>query len=339
MVVETVRSPMSTLLLVNLGAQYGVPEDTVLDGTGLSAAGLQAPDAEVRSTQELRAIANLLASVPEPEALGLEAGPRYHLTTYGILGYAMVSASTFRESIEVGLRYLDLTYAFAPIRAEADGDDLLLVLGEDPDIAPEVTRFLVQREAAAIHTLQREILGWPAHPRDVRFRHGATPAALTKYTELFGTDPVFDADRNVIALDANQLDAPLLQADLHTAAMTQQMCSEILDSRQARVGLAGRVRDLIVGSMRNPPSLADTAAVLHMSPRTLRRRLSHEGTTLRQLIEEVRSTLAAELITGGRLTVAEVARRLGYLEVSSFSQAFRRWYGVSPRAFQSRDAK
>jgi AraC-like DNA-binding protein len=326
---------MSTLLLVKLAAQHGIPEEKVLAGTGLTAADLRVPDAEVRTHQELAAISNLLGAAKSPTTLGLEAGLRYHLTTYGIWGYAMVSASTFRESIDVGLRYLDLTYTFAPIVAEDDGDDLHLVLEEDPDIPAEITRFLVQREAAAIHTLQREVLGWPAHPRSVTFRHTATATAIKAYTEIFGSAPTFGADRNVVVLDAKQLDAPLPQADLHTNAMAQQMCADILDSRTSRVGLAGRVRDLIVGSLRNPPSLGDAAQALHMSPRTLRRRLSLEGTTLRQLIDEVRATLSAELIAGGRLTVAEVSRRLGYVEASSFSQAFRRWHGVSPRAYQS----
>lgn len=326
---------MSTLLLVKLAAQHGIPEETVLAGTGLAAADLRTPDAEVRTQQELGAISNLLAAATNAFTLGLEAGLRYHLTTYGIWGYAMVSASTFRESIDVGLRYLDLTYTFAPVVAEDDGDDLHLILEEDPDLPPEISRFLVQRDAAAIHTLQREVLGWPTHPRNVSFRHSATPAAKKKYAEVFGAMPTFGAERNTVVLDAKQLDAPLPQADLHTAAMTQQMCADILESRRSRVGLAGRVRDLIVGSLRTPPSLADAAQVLQMSPRTLRRHLSLEGTTLRQLIDEVRATLAAELITGGRLTVAEVSRRLGYMEVSSFSQAFRRWHGVSPRAYQS----
>jgi AraC-like DNA-binding protein len=328
---------MSTLLLVKLAAQHGIPEETVLAGTGMTSADLRTPDAEVRTQQELTAIGNLLGAAKNATTIGLEAGLRYRLTTYGIWGYAMVSASTFRESIDVGLRYLDLTYTFAPVVAEEKGDDLQLVLEESPDIPPDITRFLVQREAAAIHTLQREVLGWPTHPRSVSFRHTATKAETDAYAAVFGSAPTFGADRNIVVLDAKQLDAPLPQADLHTSAMTQQMCADILDSRRARIGLAGRVRDLIVGSLRNPPSLSDAAQALQMSPRTLRRRLSLEGTTLRQLVDEVRATLAAELIAGGRLTVAEVARRLGYIEVSSFSQAFRRWYGMSPRAYQSAD--
>lgn len=327
---------MSMVVLVNLAAEHGIEEDVVLAETGLTAADLRSPEAEVRAEQELRAIENLLAASPSAETLGLDAGQRYHLTTYGIWGFAMISASTFRESIDVGLRYLDLTFTFAPIRAEEHGEDLTLVLEEEPSLPADVRRFVAQRDAAAIQTLQRETLGWPANPRAVTFEHTARPAMIERYRDVFGVAPEFGAARNLVVLDATILDTPLPQADEHTAAMTQQMCADLVDARRSRSGLAGRVRDLVVAQLRPPPSLTDVATTLNMSPRTLRRRLANEDTTLRQLVDEVRAALAAELVTGGRLTIAEIARRLGYVEVSSFSQAFRRWYGVSPRAFRDR---
>jgi AraC-like DNA-binding protein len=330
------RAPMSTLVLLKLAAHHGITDDIVLANTGLTEAALRDPDADVRADQELRAIENLLAAAPRSETLGLEAGQGYHLTTYGILGFAMISASTFREAVDVGLRYLDLTFTFAPIRAEEHGSDLTLVLEEEPSLPAAVARFLAQRDAAAIQTMQRETLGWPANPRAVAFRHTATRAQVDRYRTVFGVTPEFGADRNLIVLDADILDMALPQADEHTTAMTQQMCADLVDARRSRSGMAGRVRDLVVAQLRQPPSLPDVAASLQMSPRTLRRHLANEGTTLRQLIDEVRAALAAELVTGGRLTVAEISRRLGYVEVSSFSQAFRRWYGVSPRGFRDR---
>ncbi|HUQ00678.1 MAG TPA: helix-turn-helix domain-containing protein, partial [Aeromicrobium sp.] len=166
------------------------------------------------------------------------------------------------------------------------------------------------------------------------FRHTAKRAQVERYRDVFGVTPEFGAERNLVVLDATILDTPLPQADEHTAAMTQQMCADLVDARRSRSGLAGRVRDIVVAQLRPPPTLPDVATLLQMSPRTLRRRLADEDTNLRQLIDEVRAALAAELVTSGRLTVAEISRRLGYVEVSSFSQAFRRWYGVSPRAFR-----
>jgi len=72
-----------------------------------------------------------------------------------------------------------------------------------------------------------------------------------------------------------------------------------------------------------------------MSPRTLRHRLGAEGTSYRELLDEIRQRLSEEMLIRGRLTVAETAHRLGYVELSSFSQAFRRWHGMGPRAFRA----
>lgn len=336
MVSEAPRAPTSAAVLLKLASDHGIDAEVILDGTGLTPSSLRDRTTTVEAHQELTAIENLLAVAPNPQTIGLEAGQRYHLTTYGIWGFAMISASSFRESVDVGLRYLDLTFTFAPIRAEEQGSDLRLILEEEPSLSPTVSRFVVQRDAAAIQTLQRETVGWPALPRAVTFRHTADPADVPAYQTVFGSMPEFGAERNLVILDADTLDRPLPQADEHTAAMAQEMCSDLVDARQLRSGLAGRVRDIVISQLRPPPSMPDVAAILHMSPRTLRRRLAAEGTTLRQLIDEVRATLAAELVTNQRLTIAETARRLGYVETSSFSQAFRRWYGMSPRAFRDR---
>lgn len=76
------------------------------------------------------------------------------------------------------------------------------------------------------------------------------------------------------------------------------------------------------------------AAQLHMTSRTLRRRLDAEGTSFRQLQDEVLGTLAEELLRSTALRLEEIAERLGYGEVSNFIHAFKRWKGVSPGQFR-----
>jgi AraC-like DNA-binding protein len=91
---------------------------------------------------------------------------------------------------------------------------------------------------------------------------------------------------------------------------------------------------VLLGHPQAPPSLAEVASMLHLSPRTLRRRLAEEGTSYRTLLDEVRGQLAEELLLNEQLTVEEVAQRLGYAETSSFTHAFRRWTGQGPRALR-----
>ena len=138
-----------------------------------------------------------------------------------------------------------------------------------------------------------------------------------------------------MAIDPSVLDLPLPQADEHTTAVAQAQCRELLARRHARAGVAGRVRDQLMARAADPPDLGQVAAALNVSDRTLRRRLAGEGVSFRGLLDEIREQLAEELLVTGGFSVAEVAERLGYLEVSSFSQAFRRWKGVGPRAWRA----
>jgi AraC-like DNA-binding protein len=130
------------------------------------------------------------------------------------------------------------------------------------------------------------------------------------------------------------LDLPLPQANEYTTAIAQAQCRELLARRHARAGLAGRVPDQLLAQAADPPDLGQVAAALNLSDRTLRRRLTDEGVSFRGLLDEIREQLAEELLVTGGLSVAEVAGGLAYLEVSGFSQAFRRWKGVGPRAYR-----
>jgi len=243
-----------------------------------------------------------------------------------------VSAPTVRSAVDIGLRFIDLTSALTAPYATLDGTDLMMVF-QDPPCPPEVARFMVQRDLAITQTVLQEVLGREARFRRVTFTHEPAPGTVERYVEVFGFEPEFGAAQNSLTFDPSIVDERLPQADEHTTAIAQAQCSELLDQRHARAGLAGQVRDLLIGRLRQPPSAAEVATTLNLSERTLRRRLAEEETSVRTLVDEVRAGLAAEFLLSGSLTVAEIAERLGYLEVSSFSQAFRRWHGMSARTF------
>jgi AraC-like DNA-binding protein len=328
------RPPASALLLTTLGAEHGVPPEEILRGTRLVRDALDDPQTTVTADQELRIVRNLLATVGGDVPLGVEAGMRYHLTTHGIWGFALASSPSLRAAIAVGLRYVDLTFAFCRMSAVEEGNRMRLVL--DGSLLPsEVRRFLVEREVASVVHLGRQLMSDPAAVIRVRFRHSA-PASTEPYEKAFGARPEFDAGADSAEFDADLLDRPLPQADAHTAAVTEAQCRRLLDSRCARAGFAGKVRDRLVARPGAMPHLERVAAELHMSSRSLRRYLTAEGTSYRALADEVRERLAEELLATGALTVEEIGRRLGYAATPSFTTAFKRWKGVPPRAYVTR---
>lgn len=340
------RSAVSALLLVRLGEERGVAPATLLHGSGLRLADLEDPAAEVTARQELAVVTRLVDAVSPSEGLGSEglglvAGTRYHLTAYGLWGFMLLSSPTPRSAVDVALRHVELTFAFARVEARPQGDEMQLVItAEDLPPGPRaerVRRFVVEREAAAIRTLVREAFSETFVPRRVTFALPAPSAAgRDRAADLFGVAPEWDAEETCLAFDAAALDAPMPQANAHAAAVALDQCRAALQRRRSRTGTSGQVRDLLVDRLADPPDADTVAAGLGMGVRTLQRRLAHEGTTFRALLDEVREQLAEELLVSGGLTVGEVAGRLGYVEVSSFSQAFRRWKGVGPRAFVRR---
>ena len=82
------------------------------------------------------------------------------------------------------------------------------------------------------------------------------------------------------------------------------------------------------------PGMAAVAGKLHMSPRSLQRRLHSEGTSFAELLSELRRDLALRYLRDQRIAIAEVGFLLGFLDVSAFHRAFKRWTGSTPAEYQ-----
>ncbi len=85
------------------------------------------------------------------------------------------------------------------------------------------------------------------------------------------------------------------------------------------------------------PTIGDTAHRLGIPVRTMQRRLKESGLSYSRLVEQTRHELACRLLDKPDAKTSAVARALGYNDPSSFSRAFRRWTGMSPRAYRRRD--
>lgn len=331
------RAATSVELLLALGAEHGIARERLLTGTGLGVEDLRPVDAEVTAGQELAVVETLVELLDEPPGLGLDAGQRYHLTTYGIWGFALVSSPTLRSAIDVGTRHLALTYALTDVSVTIDGPVTRVAFG-DAHLPPPVRQFLVERDAAALRTIHRELAGADARVDAVELRASAPPHEVAdRFAAVLGAPVVWGTEVNRIVLPPMLLDAPLPSADARTAALAEAQCRQLLESRRQRVGTAGEVRARLLRTPADPPAMAEVAAERHVTERTLRRQLAAEGTSFRALLDEVREALARELLVAAGLGVEQTAARLGFAEPASFVHAFRRWTGTTPGAF--RDAR
>ncbi|MDD0843926.1 AraC family transcriptional regulator [Pseudomonas sp. Gutcm_11s] len=326
------RSAVSVQLLTQYGLDLGLSLDVCLQGTGLDWGLLADPGAEVDAEQELRLVRNLVQACDNRTGLGLALGRRYRLNSYGIWGFALLASPTFRAAASLGLRYLDLTYAFHGMRLEEQDEEVHLLL-DDHDVPEDLRGFLLERDLSGMLQVLREL--WqrdlPILRVELRLPEPADPAP---YLGEIGQLPRFAQAHNRFVFPRHLLDLPLAGAHPQAAQLCEEQCQRLLAKRSQDDGLAGRIRALLLARPGRLPDMEQVAASLHMSSRTLRRRLDEDGSNFRLLLDEVRQALAEELLATGGLTLEEIAERLGYGEVSNFIHAFKRWKGVTPRQFQ-----
>ena len=139
---------------------------------------------------------------------------------------------------------------------------------------------------------------------------------------------------NRIGFAAGLLERPLPQANPVTARLCEQQCQQLLAQRRRRVGMAARVRELLLARPGHFPTMEQLADEIGVTSRTLRRRLLAEDTRYRELLDEVRRLLAEQWLLGGGLRQEEISARLGFSEVSNFIHAFKRWTGQTPARYR-----
>jgi len=330
---DIVRPVGGAQLMVQLGRDHGLSLDQSLTGTGIAPETLKDPAAEIRLDQEIELTRNVVNALREKvPAVGLEAGLRYTLATFGIYGFAILSSSTIRGALDVAMRYHGLALAFCRVYLREDGAELRMVV-DDSGVPGDLRGFSVERSLASQARIWRDLIGMATPMSALRLR-APRPSYEARMTEVFGVTPQFGAEENSYAIDQALLDQPITFGNPLVAQQVERECKALLERRRQRKGLAEKVRDIILHEPKRIPAFDAVAAKLCMTTRTLRRHLVTESTSYRQLVEEVRQTLAQELLTTGRLKMDEVAERLGYSDATSFSHAFRRWSGQAPRDFR-----
>ncbi|MEV6768638.1 AraC family transcriptional regulator ligand-binding domain-containing protein [Nocardia sp. NPDC051030] len=327
---EQLRSITSVALIADFALGRGLTMRSVLEGSGIKEAEVRDPSTEITLAQEFSVMRNVVTGIDNEPGLGLLAGLLCHPPSMGVLGFALMSSANLRNAMDIALRYADLSFTTADHHVEEHGPHVWVVR-DDGNVPEDIRRFTLERDLAAIATLQQDLLPMRVPAVRVELYVEAHPI-YEMFGAVFGVEEVlFSMPQSRIIFQSSMLETPLPQANVSTARFYEQQCNDLMESRHSRSGLSGRVRQLLI---RHGGSADQTriAADLDVSVRTLRRRLAEEGTTFRELSTETVGLLAEELLIAG-LTVEQAAERLGYSSVSAFASAFRTWKGQSPGHF------
>jgi AraC-like DNA-binding protein len=331
------RVTLAAAEMVSVGSAHGLPADRLLAGSGLTLEDLSDPERSIDAGQELAVARNLVAQLDDPPGLGFEVAARFSLSSFGLLGFALTSSPTLREAARVGLRYLDLGHAFLDVGMRETGDHVQIVF-DDTEVPADVRSFMVERDIGVILAVVVSNFIGPAvlaRLHEARLELTLDPArGAALLADLPEGLVRFGGRRNMLTFPADFLDQATQLPNSETARLCEAQCEELLQRRFERHGMAARIRGRMLRTPAEIPNAQTAAAELNIDRRTLHRRLTSEGTTYRALREEVRKTLALEMLTVLGLTVDETAHRLGYSDSSALTHAVTRWTGHPPGQYK-----
>jgi AraC-like DNA-binding protein len=261
------------------------------------------------------------------EAFGLRAATVYLPSQLGALGYAWQASLTLRKACLRLERFVRIVNDKARVRVE-DRDSCMVVMFKlDLESANAWVRDV--GGLALVTRMCRMVYGEGFRLQAVDFEH-AEPADLQPYFEFFGCRLRFNQAQNRLWIPAGQADETLSGANPELALLND----EVVTRRLARIDkgdIVARLRAVLLDQLPSGEISDDTvAAELHMSVRTLHRKLATLNTSFKVELAEMRRNLAQQYILDNSLTLTEISMLLGFSESSSFSRAFKNWTGSTP---------
>lgn len=292
---------------------------------------LGVPGAMMRFRQE-RIFTQQAIEVMEDPGLGLKIGSRYNLSAYGMLGLAIMSSATLIEGLRAITRLHGLTWSRLYWRLLLDRGKAILE-GREVESLGSCSEYMAERDFVCTALVCSEMLGVELPLNEVRFSHKA-PTHASEYESAFKCPVRFSAEKNELLFDAHWLKTPLPRANQAVYQVSYAQCEDLVARLADNNSYAQMIECLIVDGSGNFLSLNEVTEKLHISPRTLRRRLAEENTNFQSIVTDVRIRLAKDLLLNRKLSIEVIAERLGYSDSASFNHAFKRWTGKPPTMFR-----
>jgi len=252
----------------------------------------------------------------------------------GSVGVAASSAPTLRAGLQVVESFARVHAQHSKINVEATLQGLRVVLEWETELG-DVERFYAESGLLWLQNYAELITGKVIH--DARYQLGFPPPSYADdYAKYFRGHVSFNHRVTSSELPTHCLDTPSPYYNRDLWQRFQLSLEENLRalSRSDVRSYSHYVRTLLQSSELPLPTLQSMAQTLHISERTLNRRLQNEGMCFRDLRAEVLAGWARRYLTETNDSVESVAASLGFVEASNFRRAFKAWEGCSPNQFR-----
>ncbi len=279
---------------------------------------------------------NAIADAVDDDLLGFHLARSCDFRSMGLYFYVLASSDTLIDALNRLARYTAI--ANEGVSQSCVDGDRVGVSCRYVGVSRHPDRQQIEFWLTALVRVSRQLTGRQLVPEAVRFIHRRSKNP--ELVEYFGDDIVFGAETDEVLFARSARDLPVVTADPYLNKLLISYCEEAIAKRDGRRGSFRPAVENVVAPLlpHGKAQAGEVARQIGVSQRTLARRLSEEGTTFSDLLDDLRSNLADRYLGDDHLAISQIAWLLGYQEVASFSHAYKRWTGKTPRARRSASA-
>jgi AraC-like DNA-binding protein len=310
---------------------YGVEPEPIFEQAGLDPRLVNEPGGRY-ATVRLQRLWRLARDATGDPCFGFTAAECWHPTSWHALGYAWLASRTLHDAFERTVRHSRVLATLIELELREGDDTYTLILrARDPSLA--LADVSIDASLAMVVKMCRTSYGESFAPREVMLPLSGRDCDAGRRA-YFRAPIRYEASDMALVMGRPELEAPLSTSNAELVRTSEESVRAYL-MRLDRGSLVEQVKLRL--SERLPAGQASAEAIadeLHMSPRTLQRKLRERGKTYRDVLEETRRELAEQYIQDPTVSINEITFLLGFSEPSSFTRAFRRWRGTSPTAYR-----
>ena len=311
---------------------HGIDADRFVRDGGQAPELFRDPSARLPSSVVDVAARAAAARIPDP-AFALRAARCWHPSDLGALGYAWLASSTLRTALQRLEHYGRILGEKARYRLESGNRGLRLVFdhGRKETL---ISALGTDYSLSILMDMCRMNFGASLRALEVTLCR-ERPADPAPWESFFGVRVRFGAARNSILLARRDADAALPVSNRQIAgALDAILARQLAELDRSNVAL--RCKAVLLERMAHGGSAdLDVARSLHMSRRTLQRKLAEADVTYQQLVDDTRRDLALRYLEDSQKSITEITFLLGLSGQSAFTRAFRRWTGVTPTEYRA----
>ncbi|TXS90265.1 AraC family transcriptional regulator [Parahaliea maris] len=313
----------------------GLDADSIFANAGIDAGWIDKPSKRVDSDSLASVIQQLWRELQD-ESMSLSPSVIPPGSFY-LMGKIAIHEPNLGKALGMAAWFMGMATDAYRVELEVGSENTRLsIVMQDPSFDPD--HLLSEMLIMAYHRFASWLIAENITLSEVAFNY-PPPKQVREYSYLFPGNHTFDASWLGFTFPGRFLDCETRQDAAALKLFMRRSPREFFEQPRTDFSLSSDIQ-LLLGKRFNEglPSIETTADIMHMTKRTLIRKLKEEGTSYQQIKDRVRRNKAVRLLSHNTLSVGQVAEKLGFSDSAVFARAFKGWTGQSPSDYRRNSA-